>query len=97
MAKGPEHAVKQTVRKALEEFGAWFFMPFMTGVGNAGVPDFVGIHKGRGFAVECKAGKNKPTKLQERELGRIVQAEGFAIVVNETEGMAALYEWLRNG
>ena len=89
--------VKKRVRGLLEEFNCWFFMPFMTGVGNAGVPDFVGIHKGRGFAVECKAGKNKPTMLQARELGRIVQAEGFAIVVNETEGMAALYEWLKNG
>ena len=97
MAKGPEHAVKMQVKKALEKAGAWFFMPFMMGVGNAGVPDFVGIHNGTGFGIECKAGKNKPTALQERELGRIVQAGGFALVVNETEGMAALYEWLKNG
>jgi len=89
--------VKRQVRGMLEEFGAWFFMPFMMGVGNAGVPDFVGIHKGCGFGIECKAGKNKPTKLQERELGRIVQAGGFALVVNETEGLSTLYEWLLNG
>ena len=97
MAKVPEALVKRQVRGMLEEFGAWFFMPFMMGVGNAGVPDFMGIHKGRGFGIECKAGKNKPTKLQERELGRIVQAGGFALVVNETEGLSTLYEWLLNG
>jgi hypothetical protein len=35
------------------------------------------------FGIECKAGKNKPTDLQEHELHRIRLAEGLALVVNE--------------
>ena len=97
MAKGPEARIKRIVKEHLERAGAWFFMPFMAGAGHAGVPDFVGIHRGRGFGIECKAGKRKPTALQERELQRITAAEGTAIVVNETEGWAALHAFLTFG
>jgi hypothetical protein len=35
------------------------------------------------FSIEAKAGKGKTTALQARELQRIKDAGGFAIVVNE--------------
>jgi hypothetical protein len=34
-------------------------------------------------AIECKAGNNKPTGLQELEMAKIRQAQGFVLVVNE--------------
>jgi hypothetical protein len=35
------------------------------------------------LGIECKAGDNKPTALQERELNRILNAGGEAYVINE--------------
>jgi hypothetical protein len=46
---------------------------------------------GRFLAIECKAGGNKPTPLQIREIGIIRRAGGVAIVANETN-----YELLRD-
>jgi hypothetical protein len=35
------------------------------------------------FGIECKAGKNKPTPLQEKNLKRIAETGGVALVINE--------------
>jgi hypothetical protein len=35
------------------------------------------------IAIECKAGTNKPTPLQEAEMAKIRLAQGFVRVVNE--------------
>ena len=80
----PEGAVKAKAKKLLTELGYYFFMPPANGFGRAGIPDIVGCKlDGRLFALECKAGKNKPTALQERELKRINDAGGIALVINE--------------
>ena len=47
------------------------------------MPDIIGCYKGRFFGIECKAGKNKTTALQDREISLIHNAEGVAWVVNE--------------
>jgi hypothetical protein len=39
---------------------------------------------GQFVAIECKAGKGKPTALQLRELKRIETAGGYALVINES-------------
>ena len=83
MAHGPEKKVKDRIRKTLEELGAWYFFPPSNGYGRAGIPDVIGILRGVPFAIEAKAGKNKPTMLQLRELERIQAAGGLALVVNE--------------
>lgn len=84
MAMTPEAAVKAKVKKMLDLWGAYYFMPPANGYGRAGIPDIVGCHNGKFFAIECKAGKGKTTALQDRELTRIQEAGGGAIVVNET-------------
>jgi hypothetical protein len=35
------------------------------------------------FGIECKAGKNKPTPLQDKNLKQIRDAGGLDLVVNE--------------
>ena len=47
------------------------------------MPDIVGCYKGKFFGIECKAGKNTPTALQEKNLSDIALAGGVAAVVNE--------------
>ena len=83
MALTPEAKVKQRVVKHLKAIGAYYFFPVTGGFGNSGVPDIVGCIRGRFFAIECKAGKNKPTALQVRELERIALARGVALLINE--------------
>ena len=79
----PEAKVKKIVVQQLKEMGAYYFYPATGGYGKSGVPDIVGCYKGMFFGIECKAGKNTPTPLQEKNLREIRTAGGFDIVVNE--------------
>jgi len=79
----PEGKVKKAVVKQLKELGAYYFFPMTGGYGKSGVPDIVGCHEGKFFGIECKAGRNKPTALQEKNLRDIKNAGGLSLVVNE--------------
>lgn len=94
MAQTPEAKVKAIVTKQLKDMGAYYFYPVTGGYGSSGVPDIVGCFDGMFFGLECKAGKNKPTALQQRNLDQIVDAGGFAAVINE-ENMRSVEEMLR--
>lgn len=84
MAQTPEGRVKAKVKKILDGLGAYHFPAATHGYGRSGVPDFVGCYKGKFFAIECKANGNKPTALQEREITKIREAWGVALVIDET-------------
>lgn len=85
MALTPEKKVKALVVKQLKIFGdsMYYFFPATGGYGRSGVPDIVGCFKGKFWAIECKAGKNTTTALQEQELNAIRNAKGEAWVINE--------------
>jgi len=79
----PESKVKKAVVARLKAMGAYYFFPATGGYGKSGVPDIVGCYKGRFFGIECKAGSNKPTTMQQKNLDDIQKAVGFALVINE--------------
>lgn len=83
MAATPEAKVKAAVKKLLDSRGIYHFSPFQAGMGRAGIPDIIVCCNGRFLAIECKAGDNKPTALQERNIQQIRDNGGIAIVVNE--------------
>ena len=83
MATTPEAKVKAKVVAILKAYEAYYFYPVTGGYGASGVPDIVGCYCGDFFAIECKAGKNIPTALQERNLAQIKKAGGYALVINE--------------
>jgi Holliday junction resolvase len=91
----PEAKVKQRVKKLLEDYGVYSFMPATGGYGRSGIPDIVGCYKGYFFAVECKAGRGTTTALQDRELRRIQEAGGSTFVINENN-INELSAWLRD-
>lgn len=93
MAMTPEGKVKAKVKKTLDMVGAYYFMPTTGGYGRSGIPDIIGCFCGVFFAIECKAGKGKPTALQEREINKIRNAGGHAWLVNE-ENVEQLHELL---
>jgi Holliday junction resolvase len=83
MALTPEGKVKAKVVKILRDEDAYYFFPATHGYGRSGVPDIVCCVAGKFLAIECKAGGNKPTALQVREIETIRQAGGVAVVANE--------------
>ena len=60
-------------------------MPIGSGYGNSGVPDFICCVKGKFVGIEAKAGKGKTTLLQDKNLTLIVEAGGWAMVINEDD------------
>lgn len=97
MASTPEKKVKDRVVKILKDNGVYYFFPATYGMGRSGVPDIICCVNGRFLAIECKAGGNKPTILQQRELKLIADAGGSALVINEqnVEGVAAIVRILK--
>lgn len=79
----PEAKVKKKIVALLKEHGAYYFYPVTGGYGRSGVPDIIVCHKGKFIGIECKAGNNKPTPLQEKNLKDIQAAGGISLVVNE--------------
>ena len=79
----PESRVKDKIKAILKEHGAYYAMPIGTGYGNSGVPDFLVCHAGGFLGIEAKAGRGKPTALQEKNLRTIEKAGGQTIVINE--------------
>ena len=95
MAMTPEKAVKAKVVKQLKELGAYYFFPATGGYGRSGVPDIIVCYHGIFFAIECKAGKNTTTPLQDKELLAINRAGGFTVVVNE-QNLHCITGWLED-
>jgi Holliday junction resolvase len=93
LADTPEVKVKKKVVVQLKTLGAYFFYPVTGGYGASGVPDIVGCFKGKFFAIECKAGKNKPTALQQKNIDSIAAQGGAVWVVNE-ENTDEVTAWL---
>lgn len=83
MASTPEKLVKQKVVKLLKAQGVYYFSPMTHGFGRSGVPDIICCIDGKFLGIECKAGSNKPTALQEKEMQAIRDAGGRAVVINE--------------
>jgi hypothetical protein len=83
VAATPEKKVKDAIKKILNAHGAYYFSPVTGGFGTSGVPDIVACVNGIFFGIETKAGKGKPTALQEKNLISIMNTGGIAVLVNE--------------
>lgn len=78
-----EATVKDFVRAWLCAVNAWWFMPSQTGIGQRGVPDFVGVLPGgRIFAIECKGSGGLASTAQLEALKEIRGRGGFSWLVN---------------
>lgn len=84
MSSTPEAKVKAAVVKILKQYDVYYFFAAMNGYGRSGVPDIICCANGKFLAIECKAGKNETTALQDKEIFKIQTAKGHAIVARET-------------
>jgi hypothetical protein len=83
MAATPEAKVKKAIRAVLDTYGAYYVMPVTGGFGNSGAPDFLVCYRGWFIGLEAKAGKGKPTALQQRNLDKIAECNGVSLVIWE--------------
>jgi Holliday junction resolvase len=83
MAATPEKKVKDKVVGILKDEEVYYFFPATHGFGRSGVPDIVCCVNGNFLAIEVKAGTNKPTALQVREIEAIRRCNGVAVVAND--------------
>ena len=78
-----EKWVKNQVVRILKELDVYYFFPVASGWMSNGVPDIVACINGRFVGIECKAGKNGTTAIQDKNLIAIKKNGGVAMVVNE--------------
>ena len=87
----PEGAIKEAVKKLLKARGIWYYLPVSNGMGQHGIPDFICCvpPTGKFLAIETKApGKLRTvTPLQERAIGNIRTAKGWALVIDDAEDL----------
>ncbi len=86
---GPSHAdLVKAIRRLIEGDGG-FVVKYPGGpLGPRGVADFLGCHRGRAVAIECKAGRDKLTDDQRRFLERWRQAGGLGLEARDVQTVA---------
>jgi hypothetical protein len=88
-----EAQIVKNIRKMLTDIGAWHMKVLGGPRGRAGIPDIIGCHRGKFFALEVKRPetRNKTTPHQKREIMLINAAGGVSCVVTSVdEARAAL-------
>ena len=93
-AQTPEGRVKDKVKRILKRPGVYSFWPVQTGMGGRTL-DCLGWHRGRAFAIECKAPGKKLTPAQEIIRDDMAEAGGVVFEISgEPEQYALLERWL---
>lgn len=92
MALTPEGRIKRRVSQILKRADScYYFMPVQTGYGSPTL-DYLGTHRGRGFAIETKAPGKKPTMRQKAIIAEMERAKMKVFVI---AGNPEEYEELR--
>lgn len=94
MAITPEGKVKAKIIAFLKKVPmCWYFMPIGGAYSQKGIPDIVGHVNGWSFAIEVKAPSKltNVTALQDRELRKIVDTGGVALLVDNVEDVIATF------
>ena len=92
----PEGRVKAAVKAVLGVRGIWYYMPVSNGMGQHGIPDFICCvpPMGKFLAIETKApGRTSTvTPLQERAIGNIRAAHGWAIAIDDVSQLVSFLD-----
>lgn len=78
-----EKGVKAMIKRLLDYYGWFHWMPGANGYGMQGISDHLSIKDGVFLAVEAKFGANKPKPTQKAFAAQIMANDGFAFCVNE--------------
>lgn len=90
-----EKDVKRRVKKLLDQYDWFWWMPPANGFGHVGISDFHAIKDGVFIAIETKFGTRQLTPQQRAFLESINAATGFGFVVNDSN-LGQLESFLSN-
>lgn len=94
--RSEESYEKAEIDKYLKLLHCWYFAPMMNGFGGAGVPDRVGLYKGKFFAIEVKRPGKEPTPLQWRRMREIEENGGKAFWGTAEKVCTEMEAWARS-
>lgn len=72
-----------TYLKGLRE--CWFMKVHGSGFQQAGVPDIIGVRRGRFFAIEAKAENGRVSRIQEYIIGKLRDAGAVCVVARSLD------------
>lgn len=90
----PEARLSKRIIQAWRERGAFCFKVWGSAHQMAGIPDIVGVYKGRFIACETKMPGNKPSAIQQHRISQIEAAGGLCVVAYSVEEAEELLERL---
>jgi hypothetical protein len=93
MGRTPEGKVKDKVKAVLKEFGLYYHMPVLNGMGEPTL-DFLACGEGLFISIETKAAGKVPTPRQQITIAQMRAAGAFVFVVSCDEELARLRETL---
>lgn len=76
-----EKVYENKIKKYIEDNDGWQIKYFANRMTKSGIPDILACINGYFLAIEVKAEHGKPSKLQKYHRDRIIEAEGFAIIL----------------
>lgn len=91
-----EASIVQSIMRWLKSQGAHVIKTY-GGPNRRGLPDLIGVYRGRALALEVKRPGGKPTPLQEYELGRWAAAGAVAAVVTSVDDVKKIIEEVDTG
>ena len=88
----PEAKLSKKIMKAWRDRGAWVFKVWGNAHQMSGVPDLVGVYRGRFIACETKMPGNAPSPIQQHRITQIEAAGGLTVVAYSVEEATALLD-----
>jgi len=88
----PEARLSKKIMQAWRDRGAFCFKVWGSAHQMNGVPDIVGVYRGRFIACETKMPGNEPSRIQQHRIKQIEAAGGRCVVAYSVEAAVALLE-----
>jgi len=89
-----EAEITKEIRYYLNTCGIWHWKNWSGPMSPKGIPDIIGIYRGKFLAVEIKKPGGKPTDLQKEFLTKVQINGGISCVVHSWEELAKFLESL---
>ena len=80
-----EAEITKAIRHILKTCGIWHWKVHQSLGSTPGIPDIVGIYRGKFIAIEVKAAKGKVSDNQVRKISEINAAGGHAFVARSVD------------
>lgn len=96
MKATPENKIKKMLVAVLDEIDCFHYPASAGAYSIGGIPDRVGVYRGRFFACECKAPGKKPTALQLQCKTKIEAAGGAWFLIDGPESIDLFRSWARS-